>query len=89
MYRFKDDKYYAVGGTKGYRWLESEVVKNNHMEDDINLDYYRELATKAINDISQFGDFDWFVNGKPEDYFLYNVKDTEDGSMPFKESKGE
>lgn len=89
LYRFKDDKYYAVGGTKGYRWLESEVVKNNHMEDDINLDYYRELATKAINDISQFGDFDWFVNGKPEDYFIYNVKDTEEGSMPFKESKGE
>ena len=27
LFRVKDDKKYAITGTKGYRWLESEMVK--------------------------------------------------------------
>ena len=65
LFREKDGKYYAVGGTKGYRWLESEVVKNAGKEKDINIDYYRELINKAISDISQYGDFEWFVSNEP------------------------
>ena len=67
LFREKDGKYYAVGGTKGYRWLESEVVKNANKEKDIDIDYYRELIDKAISDISQFGDFEWFVSDEPVD----------------------
>ena len=66
--------YGAVGGTKGYRWLESSVVKNLAKEADIDRSYYQRLADDAINDISKFGSFNDFVNGvvpeplKAEDY---------------------
>ena len=61
--------YGAVGGTKGYRWLESSVVKNLGKEADIDVSYYQRLADDAVNDISKFGDFKAFVNGVAiEDY---------------------
>lgn len=56
------DKYAAVGGTKGFRWLESEVVKANHKESDIDTNYYIQLMNKAITDISEYGDYEWFVS---------------------------
>lgn len=60
--REANGKYYAVTGTKGYRWLESEVVKILGKEKDIDLDYYRNLVDEAIKDISKFTDFEWFVS---------------------------
>lgn len=51
----------AVVGTKGYRWLESEDVIKNHKEKDIDLDYYDNLVNEAIDTISKFGDYEWFV----------------------------
>ena len=65
LVRIKDDKYYFVGGTKGYKWLESEIVKNNNLEENIDINYYRELVDQAIAKISEFGDFDAFVNAEP------------------------
>ena len=62
LLREKDGKYYAVGGTKGYRWLESEMVKTLGKEDDIDRTYYDDLATAAITDISKYGDFEWFTS---------------------------
>ena len=62
LLREKDGKYYAVGGTKGYRWLESEMVKTLGKEDDIDRTYYDALVTAAANDISKYGDFEWFVS---------------------------
>lgn len=61
LLREKDGKYYSVTGTKGYRWLESEYVKNFGLEDSIDEDYYKELANDAIEDISIYGDFEQFV----------------------------
>jgi len=62
--------YGAVGGTKGYRWLESSLVKNLGKEDDIDRSYYQRLADDAVNDISKFGSFNEFVDGplSVEDY---------------------
>lgn len=57
----RDNKYSAVAGTKGYRWLESEVVKQLSKEDDIDLSYYHRLVDEAIDAISKFGDFEAFV----------------------------
>lgn len=57
----RDDKYSAVAGTKGYRWLESEVVKQLSKEDDIDLSYYHRLVDEAIDTVSKFGDFEAFV----------------------------
>ena len=57
------EKYSAVTGTKGYRWLESEIVKQNGKEDDIDKSYYNKLVDDAVSTISEFGDIEWFING--------------------------
>ena len=54
-------KYDAATGTKGYYWLESEAVKTLGKEDDIDRSYYDKLVDNAIETISQYGDFNWFV----------------------------
>ena len=59
----RDEKYSAVTGTKGYRWLESEIVKQNGKEDDIDKSYYSKLVDDAVSTISEFGDIEWFING--------------------------
>ena len=61
LVRGADGKYSAATGTTGYRWLEAETVKNCGMEDDIDLDYYNKLVDAAKDTISEFGDFEWFV----------------------------
>lgn len=58
-------KYDAVAGTKGYRWLESETVKLLNKENDIDRSYYDKLVNDAVDTISAFGDFEWFVSDEP------------------------
>ena len=65
LLRFKDDKYYAATGAKGYRWLEAETVKILDMQDDINVGYYEKQAEEAKAAINNYGDFDWFVSDEP------------------------
>lgn len=60
-----EKKYDAATGSKGYRWLESEIVKQLGKEADINQAYYDALVDTAVHDISQFGDFEWFVSNDP------------------------
>ena len=54
--------YAAATGTKNYRWLESEFVKDMGREDDIDRDYYRKLVDDAVKAISKYGDFDRFAS---------------------------
>ena len=61
LYRYNDGKYYAATGTKGFRWLESEMVKSLGKETDIDRSYYDILADEAIDTIKQFGDYEWFI----------------------------
>jgi energy-coupling factor transporter ATP-binding protein EcfA2 len=61
LYRFKDEKYFAATGTKGYRWMEVNMVKSLGKEKDIDMSYYESLAMNAKEDIQQYGDFDWFI----------------------------
>lgn len=61
LMREQNGKYYAATGTKGYRWLESEMVRELGKEDDIDLNYYRKLVDEAVKSISQYGDFEAFV----------------------------
>ena len=56
-----EDKYSAAVGTKGYRWMESEVVKNEGLENIIDISYYKKMADEAKDEISQYGDFEWFA----------------------------
>ena len=55
------DKYYAVVGTKGYLWMEAEMVKNASIEDGIDLSYYRRLVDEAGDAISRYGDLEEFL----------------------------
>lgn len=58
-------KYASATGAKGYRWLESEVVKRLGKEDDIDRTFYDKLVDDAVAAISQYGDFEWFVSDDP------------------------
>ena len=88
LYRINDGKTYAAPGSKGYRWLESEMVESLGKTKDIDLSFYEELINNAIEDISKYGDFEWFVSDdhyipkKLEDDFMYIPEGYPDG-MPF------
>lgn len=58
----RGDKYAAVAGSSGYRWLESEEVKLLSKENDIDMSYFHTIADKAIETIEEYGDFNWFVS---------------------------
>ena len=51
----------AVNGTKGYRWMETEMVKTLGKEDDVDKTYYINLVNDAVSAISEYGDFEMFV----------------------------
>ena len=65
LMREKDGKYYAATGSKGYRWLESEMVTELGKEADIDRSYYDSLVDEAVKSISEYGDFEWFVSDDP------------------------
>ena len=61
LMREQNGKYYAAAGTTGYRWLESEILDGDISR--IDESYYRALVDDAVETISQYGDFEAFVNG--------------------------
>lgn len=65
LYRKQDGKYNAATGAKGYRWLESEMVKELHKEEDIDKSYYHKLVDDAMDTISKFGDAEMFISDDP------------------------
>ena len=78
LLRIKDGKEYAATGTKGFKWLESEVIDREHYDDIIDKSYYMDQVNEAVVDISKFGDFEWFTSDSdepmPEDYNFEEVK---------------
>lgn len=60
-----DVKYTSATGAKGYRWLESELVKQLGKEGDIDRTYYDSLVDDAVATISKYGDFEWFISDDP------------------------
>lgn len=54
-------KYDSVTGTKGYRWLEAEFVKEAGGEALIDYQYFKMLVDKAVKEISKYGNFEWFI----------------------------
>lgn len=77
-------KYDAVTGTKGYRWLEAEkVLVNKDARNSIDESYYRNLVDKAVEAISQYGDFEWFASDEPYEGSLLQIENT----MPFNKRK--
>ncbi|MDR2774881.1 MAG: hypothetical protein LBC19_09095 [Tannerella sp.] len=70
LLREKDGKYYAATGTKGYRWLESEMVRELGKEAEIDRAYYDKMVDEAVRTIAKYGDFERFVS----DDFLWHLK---------------
>jgi hypothetical protein len=62
LWRVKDDKHYAVTGTKGYLWIEREMAENRK-DLDIDMDYFEKLRKEAFEAIDFYGDFEKFVGG--------------------------
>ena len=60
LVRSANDGYQFTSGSSGYKWLESEVVRNNNARDIINEQYYIKLVDDAVKAISNYGDFEWF-----------------------------
>ena len=54
-------KYASVTGAKDYRWLESEAVYQLQMQEDIDKRYFNREVDEAVEEISKYGDFNWFV----------------------------
>lgn len=61
----RNGKFSAVTGTKGYKWLESEMVRTLGLEGDLDRSYYDKLVDDAVAAISKYGDFEAFVSGEP------------------------
>jgi len=83
LLREKNGEYHYATGAKGYRWMESEMVKNLDKIQDIDKTYFRNLVDSAIKDISKFGDYYWFISDEEypaeEDFDLpwYNDEELE------------
>lgn len=61
LVREKEGKYHAATGSKGYFWLESDMVKSLGKEKDIDRGYFDKLVDDAVESISKYGDFEQFV----------------------------
>ena len=62
LVREQNGKFVFVTDSSQYRWLESEMVRTLKMEDSIDIGYYRNKVDEAIEAISQYGDFEWFIS---------------------------
>ncbi len=55
LYRFNEDRYYAVAGTKGHLWMEAEIAKDKK-DLQIDMSYFEKLkadAEAAISNLSK------------------------------------
>lgn len=80
--REQNGNYYAATGTTGYRWLESESIRGlPDAESYIDKSYYKKLVDDAVDAISKYCDFEWFVSddpyvSTPKDDFMNVPEDT-------------
>jgi hypothetical protein len=63
LWRVKDEKFYAVTGTKGYQWIEASTAKDFNLYQDVDMRYFESLAEDAIEAIEKFGSFKEFTEG--------------------------
>ena len=88
--REQNGKYYAASNTTGFRWLESELILSSDSVDSIDDSYFKKLIDEAVDVISEYGDFEWFVSndpyiaqGPPPDFM--NIPDDAPEEVPFDE----
>jgi hypothetical protein len=57
--------YAATTGSKGYRWMEANMVEELGIQDGIDRSYYDNMVDAAVKSISEYGDFEWFISDDP------------------------
>lgn len=62
LYRVKDEKCYAVTGTKGHFWVEAAIAEGLGEELEIDMSYFDKLVRDARKTIEKFGSFEEFVS---------------------------
>lgn len=67
LWRIKDDKKYAVSGTKGYLWVEREMAESRgitmaNWQDHVDVGYFEALSEDAMNAIGAYESYDEFVS---------------------------
>jgi len=67
MRKGTDGSYSSVAGSKGWRWMEEYKVSELKYEQYIDMSYFRDLASVAVETIEKFGNFEGFVEGIPFD----------------------
>ena len=65
LLRKQNDKFYAATGSSGFRWMESEAVKNLGFEDYIDISYFDILVEDAMNQILKYCEIKWFCSDDP------------------------
>lgn len=84
LYRYKDDKYYAATGTKGYRWLESEDFRSGKFTfEDIDISYYEAQVEEAKKAIGVYCDADIFCSDNEIDIGFMNPPRSEEEPKEF------
>lgn len=59
LWRIKDDRRYAVAGTKGHLWIEAEMfLKHEH---EIDMRYFENLALNAKKQIEKYEPYEDFI----------------------------
>lgn len=61
LLREKENGFSSATGAKGYRWMEASMVKDLHMENDIDETYFRKLVDDAVANLAKYGDPEWFL----------------------------
>lgn len=64
LMRVKDDKSYAVTGTKDHLWVEAEMAQTMGDKLQIDMSYFEKLADQAWQAIDYFGSVHDFVGSK-------------------------
>ena len=57
-----DGRYASVTGAKGWRWMESSLLRERHKEDWVDKRYFNKLDIEAIEAINLYGSYDDFVD---------------------------
>ena len=83
--RMQDRKYYAASGTTGYRWMESELVRNQVKDgaDIIDQGYYHKLVDEAVDAVSKYCDFERFTSDEPYQETFMNIPEDVDDELLF------
>lgn len=57
-----NQKFDSASGAKGYRWMESEMVKSLNLTDQIDRSYYDKQVDAVVEEMKKFGDVEQFIS---------------------------